>query len=166
MYTPLHTRAGVHKKSRARIAPSRLPRTAGEGMLISSGIMRRENRHQGGEGLGHRDGAEQEKSRALPRRGMRGARLNDELIVLPRRTKAHSPKGPFLSSPNGRFLHGGCVLPYQQGGGRGSADSTLPHSLRRAERRRAGGKWTTKFRPYDRSRCNEHGKCWYVISEV
>src|SRR5215217_7804450 len=40
---------------------------------------------------------------------------------------AHTPKGLFLSSPNGGFLHRGCVLPYQHGGGRGSADSTLPH---------------------------------------
>ena len=36
------------------------------------------------EGLGHGGGAEQEKSRAVPRREVRGARLNNELIVLPR----------------------------------------------------------------------------------
>src|SRR5215217_4522567 len=71
---------------------------------------------------------------------MRDGRLNDNQIVLARRVGAHTPKGLFLSSPNGGFLHRGCVLPYQHGGGRGSADSTLPHCEK--DSIKAGAKWT------------------------
>jgi hypothetical protein len=85
-----------------------------------------------GECQGYPDGGEQEKSRSAgPRRGVRGGRLNDELIVLPRRTEAPAPKGLFLSSPNGGFLHRGCLLPYQHGGGRGiGAFLAIPHSAK------------------------------------
>jgi hypothetical protein len=59
----------------------------------------------------HTTGGRQEKSRAALGRGIsEGVRLNDNHIVLPRRARAHTPFGVFLSSPNGRFIYGGCVL--------------------------------------------------------
>src|SRR5215203_211277 len=67
---------------------------------------------------------------------------------------ANSQNGLFLSSPDGGFLHRGCVLPYQHGGGRGSVGAALPH----CEKGKAKGrrKVACQLRPYERSRCAEH----------
>jgi len=55
-----------------------------------------------GEGLGHRGGGGQEKSRAALGRGIsEGARPNDELIVLPRRARAHTPMSDFFTGAGG-----------------------------------------------------------------
>jgi hypothetical protein len=58
-----------------------------------------------------RRGRRQEKSRAALGRGIsEGVRLNNNQIIVPRWTRAHTPNGVFLSTLNGRFLYGGCVL--------------------------------------------------------
>jgi len=73
------------------IAPPRSTRTASEGMLISSGIMRPQ-RVLGRErawGIG----AGQSKRKAglsLEGGGSKGARLNDTLIVVPRRARVYT----------------------------------------------------------------------------
>jgi hypothetical protein len=80
-------------------------------MLVSAGILRQTSGEKPRVGLGDRTGGEQEKSRAALGRGIsEGVRLNNNQIVLPRRARAHTPFGVFLSSPNGRFLRGGSVL--------------------------------------------------------
>ena len=60
------------------------------------------------------------------RRGNRGARLNVDEIVAPRRCRPHTPNGGSLTSPNGGFGREGPVLRCGFGGGRGRRGRVAP----------------------------------------